>query len=192
MTRRLVAAAALIAALFSFGRARVWGAENYRLDGVHSSVTFKISHLGLSWVYGRFDQFEGRFAVDAENPANCSFALSIIAASVDTNNAQRDSHLKSPDFFNAKQFPVIRFKSANVRPTKQGYEVTGNLTLHGVTKPITLQLVGGGKKEFPKGTQRTGFSTELVLKRTDFGMDKAIDAIGDDVHVAISFEGTAG
>src|SRR5262249_11112345 len=106
-----------------------------------------------------------------------------------TNNKKRDEHLRSPDFLNAKQFPGIAFKSTAVKPIQDGFEVTGDLTLHGVTKSITFPLKGGAKAAFPKGSLRTGYSTELLLKRSAFGMDKMLQAVGDDVYVAISFEG---
>jgi polyisoprenoid-binding protein YceI len=163
-------------------------ADDYAVDGMHSGVTFKISHLGLSWVYGRFDDFSGEFTLDPD-PGKCSFGLTIKTESIDTNNQKRDDHLRSPDFFNAKQFPTITFKSTAVQAIKDGYEVTGDLTLHGETKPVKFALVGGRKAEFPKGVHRTGFSTELVIKRSEFGMTKFTEALGDDVHVAISFEG---
>jgi polyisoprenoid-binding protein YceI len=164
-------------------------ADDYAVDAVHGGVTFKISHLGLSWVYGRFNDVSGAFTIDPD-PAKCSFLLNIKTESIDTNNAKRDEHLRSPDFFNAKQFPTIAFKSTAVKAIDNGYEVTGDLTLHGETKPVKFALLGGKKAEFPKGTQRTGFSTELVIKRSEFGMEKFKEALGDDVHIAISFEGT--
>jgi polyisoprenoid-binding protein YceI len=164
-------------------------ADDYTVDTAHAGVTFKISHVGLSWIPGRFDKFAGSFMIDPE-PAKCSFNLTINTDSIDTNNEARDKHLRSGDFFNVKQFPNITFQSTTVKPIKDGYEVTGNLSLHGVTKSITFPLVGGRKAEFPKGVQRTGFSTEMILKRSEFGMDKFPEMLGDDVHVGVSFEGT--
>ena len=165
-------------------------ADDYTVDGMHTAVTFKVSHLGLSWTYGRFNDVTGSFSIDPNDASKASFNLNIKAESVDTGNAKRDEHLRSPDFFNVKQFPALSFKSTAVKPIKDGYEVTGDLTLHGVTKPVSFALVGGRKVEFPKGVQRTGYSTELSLKRADFGMDKMTEAIGNDVFIAISFEGT--
>lgn len=178
----LVVAAGLVAVM------PVRAADEYTVDPMHSGVNFKISHLGLSWIYGRFDSYSGNFTLDPADPGKCAFGLTIKAASIDTNNAKRDDHLRSPDFFNVKQFSAIRFKSTAVKPVKDGYAVTGDLTLHGVTKPVTFTLLGGRKAEF-QGMQRTGFSTELVLKRSEFGMVKFAEALGDDVHIAISFEG---
>ena len=168
-------------------------AENYGIDPMHSGVHFKISHIGLSWIYGRFNNYSGTFAIDPEDAGKCSFELKINAETIDTNNAKRDAHLRSPDFFNVKQFPAISFESTGVKAIKDGYEVTGNLTMHGVTKPLTFALVGGKTAEFPPGVPRTGYSTELILKRSEFGVGKEqfANALGEDVHVAISFEGTA-
>jgi len=172
--------------------ATVSAADNYTIDPAHSSVYFKISHIGLSEVFGRFNTYSGSFAIDPDDAGKCSFQLKINADSIDTNNKQRDGHLRSPDFFNVKQFPSITFESTGVKAVKDGYEVTGNLTMHGETKPVTFALLGGKKAEFPPGTPRTGFSTELVIKRSDFGVGnpKLGNALGEDVHVAISFEGT--
>lgn len=165
-------------------------AESYDLDPAHAGVTFKISHLGLSWTYGRFNDLSGAFVVDPSNPAASSFNFTIKTESVDTGNAKRDEHLKAPDFFNAKQFPVITFKSTAVKQVKEGYEVTGDFTLHGVTKPVTFTLVGGRTAEFPKGVVRTGFTGELIIKRSEFGIDKFAEAVGEEVFIAASFEGT--
>jgi len=130
-----------------------------------------------------------RSRVDPATPAKSSFTLNIKPESIDTGTAKRDDHLRSPDFFNAKQFPAMGFKSTQVKPVVGGLEVRGDFTMHGVTKPITFLLKGGKKGEFPPGMQRTGYSTELVIHRSDFGMDKMVEAIGDEVKVEISFEG---
>jgi len=164
-------------------------ADDYVLDDMHTAASFKIAHIGLSWTHGRFNEVAGAFTLDAADPNKASFTLNIKAESLDTNNKKRDDHLRSPDFFNVKQFPGISFKSTTVKPAKDDFDVTGELTLHGVTKSITVPLKGGAKAEFPKGVQRTGFSTELVLKRSEFGMDKMIGPVGDEVYVSISFEG---
>jgi polyisoprenoid-binding protein YceI len=189
MNKSLLGFAAVIVFAACAG-AKAARAQEYVLDPAHSSANFKISHLGLSWVFGRFNELTGDFKIDPADATKSSFAMSIKAESLDTNNAMRDTHLRSPDFFNSKQFPTIGFKSTAVKAIKDGFEVTGDLTLHGVTKPVTFALLGGRTAEFPKGTQRTGYTTELSIKRTEFGMDKMIDAIPDDVHLTISFEGT--
>ncbi len=180
-------AVALTAAIGVFSSAR---ADDYELDAMHAGVSFKVSHLGLSWTQGRFNDFSGSFSLDPD-PTKCSFSLDIKATSVDTNNKKRDEHLRSPDFFNVKQYPNITFKSTAVKAIKDGYEVKGDLSLHGETKSVTFSLVGGRKAEFPKGVQRTGYTTELTIKRSDFGIGKKFGAaLGEDVHISISFEGT--
>jgi len=179
-----------LAAFFLLGLDGYSTADDYVIDTAHSGVTFQISHLNLSYVHGRFDSFSGGFTLDSSDPAKSSFKLNIKTESVDTNNAQRDNHLRSPDFFNAKQFPAIAFTSTAVKPIEGGYEVTGDLTMHGETKPVTFSLKGGRTAEFPRGVPRTGFSTELMLKRSDFGVGKPMPVLGDDVQISISFEGT--
>jgi polyisoprenoid-binding protein YceI len=165
-------------------------ADTYGVDPVHSSVTFMVPHLGISYVHGRFNDVSGKFVIDKADAGKSSFALSIKVESVDTNNAKRDEHLRSPDFFNAKQFPALTFQSTSVKAADGGYEVTGDLTLHGVKKPVTFTLKGGDKTvEFPKGTQRLGFTASLVLKRSDFDMKQLLEAVGDEVHIAIGVEG---
>jgi len=165
-------------------------AQEYALDTTHTAVTFQISHLGLSWTHGRFKDVSGSFKIDAANPAATSFAILAKADSVDTDNVKRDEHLRGPDFFDTRQNPALGFRSTSVKPLDGGYQVTGDLTLHGVTKPITVNLHGGKTAEFPKGVHRTGFSGEFKIKRSEFGMDKMLEAIGDEVHVTVSFEGT--
>jgi polyisoprenoid-binding protein YceI len=163
-------------------------ADNYALDPAHCSATFRIEHAGVSWVQGRFDAIAGTCTVDSGDAAKSSFALTIQTESIDTNQPQRDKHLRSPDFFNVKQFPVLTFQSTKVSKADAGLEVTGDLTMHGVTKPITFILHGGKTAEFPKGTQRIGFFAGLILKRTDFGMNTMVGPVGDEVPVFISFE----
>ncbi|WP_165228682.1 YceI family protein [Aquisphaera insulae] len=189
MTRRLLESALAIA-LAAVAAPSCFGAENYTLDAAHAAVTFKASHLGLSWTYGRFKEISGAFAIDTADPTATRFEVVAKAESLDTDNAKRDEHLRGPDFFNSKEFPVVSFKSTSVKAVEGGYEVTGDLTLHGVTKPIAVVLRGGGTAEFPKGVHRTGYSGEFQIKRSEFGMDKMTGPIGDEVFVAISFEGT--
>jgi polyisoprenoid-binding protein YceI len=166
-------------------------ADNYVVDPIHSSVYFKISHFGLTHVFGRFNEFSGSFTIDPDDPGKCSFALTIKTESVDTNNSKRDGHLRSPDFFNIKQFPTITFKSTGVKAIKDGYEVTGDLTMHGATKQVKFEVLGGRKAQVMGGV-RTGFTTELSVKRSDFGVggEQFTNALGDDVRIAIGFEGT--
>jgi polyisoprenoid-binding protein YceI len=179
---------ALILSVSVLAPAKAWATDSYQFDPAHSSVTFKIQHVGISWVQGRFDDIVGACTIDQDDPAKSTFEMTIKAASIDTNVPQRDEHLRSPDFFDVKKFPDITFKSTAVKKVDGGLEVTGSFTLHGVTKVITFTLAGGQKAEFPKGTQRVGFYTELKLKRADYGMDKMIPDVGDEVRIFISFE----
>jgi polyisoprenoid-binding protein YceI len=187
MTLRSIIALSLVAFAAAGVPAR---GDEYAVDAAHAAAVFRVSHIGLSWTYGRFKDLSGTFAVDPRNPAGTQFNLSTRVESLDTDNAKRDEHLKSPDFFAAKQFPTIGFRSTSVKPVEGGYEVAGELTLHGVTKPVTVVFKGGRTAEFPRGVQRTGYFGEFTIKRSDFGMNKMLEAIGDDINVQLSFEGT--
>jgi polyisoprenoid-binding protein YceI len=172
------------------GAAPADAADDYTFDPVHSSVSFKARHLDISWIHGRFNDVSGKYSLDRENPAKSTFELSIKADSVDTANVKRDEHLRQPDYFDTKQYPTIDFKSTSVKAVKGGYELTGDFTMHGTTKKITFVVQGGKEIEF-MGTKRTGFSTELKLKRSDYGFDKSgIGPIGDEALIFIDFEGT--
>lgn len=187
-TIRLFGLAAAVLAVAILTTA-VRAAETYSVDPVHSSVSFGISHAGISDIHGRFNDFSGTFVIDKDDPSKSTFALDIKVASVDTNNEKRDEHLKAPDYFNEKQFPLLSFKSTKVKATDAGYDVTGDLTLHGVTKPITLSLKGGHKVvEFPKGTPRIGVTSAVTIKRSEFGMTTELGALGDDVHIIVGLE----
>jgi polyisoprenoid-binding protein YceI len=164
-------------------------ADGFTVDPVHSSVTFMIPHLGISNVHGRFNDFSGKLTIDKADAGKSSFSFTIKTESVDTNNQKRDEHLRSPDFFNAKQFPGLTFQSTSVKAADGGYEVTGDLTMHGVKKSVTFTLKGGDKTvEFPKGMQRIGFTGSLTVKRSDYDMKTALEAIGDEVQITFGVE----
>ena len=164
-------------------------AEEYVYDAVHSSVSFKARHLDISWIHGRFNEVDGKFSIDRQDPAKSSFQLTIKADSVDTANAARDEHLRQPDYFDTKQFPTIEFRSTKVKAIEGGYEVTGDFTMHGTTRSITIKLMGGKQIE-SRGVKRVGFATELRLKRSDYNFDaSAIGPIGDEAVVIIDCEG---
>lgn len=179
----------VIGAVVWAGGKSATAADEYAYDLVHSSVSFKARHLDISWIHGRFNEVEGMFSLDREHPAKSTFELTIKADSIDTANQARDEHLRQPDYFDTKQFPTIEFKSTSTKPIDGGYEVTGDFTMHGTTKEITLVLMGGKEHEF-KGVKRVAFSTDLSLKRSDFGFDKkAIGPIGDEALIFIDCEG---
>ena len=159
-------------------------AEQWELDAPHTHVIFKVSHLNTSNQYGRFNDITG--SLDTGDSPSFEFVLK--AGSVDTGNAKRDDHLRSPDFFNVKQFPTITFAGSSITPNDEGMELSGDLTLHGVTNPLTVQLTKVGQSETRDGGRRIGLETEFTIKRSDFGMDKMIGPAGDEVTLTISFE----
>jgi polyisoprenoid-binding protein YceI len=169
-------------------------AEAYVVDPVHTSVVFSVSHAQLSYTYGFFRKASGQYILDEANPANCRFRFAIDVNSLDTNHAERDTHLRSADFFNTQQFPEITFDSTSCKlaATRDGsivYEVTGRLTVHGMTRQITIPLRMLGNGEGPYKDRRTGFHCQTELKRSEFGMSNRLDVVGDAVGVTISFEG---
>jgi polyisoprenoid-binding protein YceI len=186
-TRMLPAAAALLA-LGSLIPAHA--ADSYKIDPVHSSVVFEVLHLGVSKFYGRFNDVSGGFVVDPANPAASSFEVVVKTDSVDTANAKRDQHLKSPDFFNAAQFPAITLKSKSLKKVADGkWQAVAELDLHGVKKDVTVDIEHVGTGTHPRGGQISGYHTLLKIKRSDFGMTFMPDGIGDDVAVIVSIEG---
>ncbi|GIW22688.1 MAG: hypothetical protein KatS3mg068_1695 [Candidatus Sericytochromatia bacterium] len=175
--------------MFSFG---ALASETYDIDMYHSSVLFKISHLGASNYYGRFNDVSGTVVFDEKNPSKSSVDITVKVDSVDTNSKKRDDHLKSPDFFNSKQFPVITFKSKKVEKVNdKTFKVTGNLTIHGVTKEVSFNFNKTGEGKNPKGQKVVGGETTFTIKRSDFGMNymQGPGMLGDEVTLILSFEG---
>ena len=160
----------------------------WNIDPVHSSVIFKVRHLGVCNFYGRFNKVSGSVVLDEAKPGDSKVEVTIPADSVDTNNSKRDGHLKSPDFFNAVEFPEIKFVSKTVK--KDGdkrFKVDGELTLHGVTKPLstTVELLGVADN---RGGKVAGFDVSFSFKRSDFGMTYMLDGLSDEVAVMAGFE----
>lgn len=187
MVRRGLGVLALVAVVgMTAGVARA--ADTYKVDPVHSTMVFRITHFNTAPFYGRFNAPTGSFALDEQGGA---FEISVPAANVDTANAKRDDHLRGPDFFNAKQFANITFKSTNVKKVDdRNYEVAGDLTLHGVTKPITVKVEKTGEGKDPRGVQRAGAHAQFTIKRSDFGMDYMQGGLGDEVTLMVGLEGT--
>lgn len=163
----------------------------FKTDAVHSAVIFRIGHMGVSSFWGRFNEPSGHYLIDTADPAKSTIDIAIDASKVDTANKKRDDHLRSPDFFNAGEFPTISFKSKSV--TKSGdknFKVDGELTMLGVTKPVTASLNYVGEAQTPQG-YKSGFEAEFTIKRSEFGMTKYLegDAIGDEVKLIVSIEG---
>jgi polyisoprenoid-binding protein YceI len=178
---------ALIAA-FLFATPALAG-DTYKLDPGHTFVGFQASHFGIGKVYGRFNTVSGSLVYDANDVSKSSITFEVETASIDTALPKRDDHLRGPDFFNAKQFPKLTFKSTKVGGTKDSLKVTGDLTMHGVTKSVTVdvKLVGAGKD--PWGNERVGFETMLKVKRSDFGMKYQLEAFGDETPIYVTLEG---
>src|SRR5262249_25363123 len=196
MTRLFLTARLSIVTLLLTAPAAI-AADFYQIDPDHTSVIFGCAHSGLSYTYGMFRTVSGQYQIDETNPANCRFQLVIKTESLDTNNAERDTHLRSPDFFDAKQYPEITFDSkqcdrVQTQDSSVVYKLLGDLTIHGVTKRIQLNLRMLAKKPGATGTDmRTGFLCSVELKRTDFRMSNLLEdlKVGDAVAVTVSFEG---
>jgi len=165
------------------------GPESYAIDNSHSSIVFAVSHFGLSYIYGRFNQCSGNFVVEDGKLAAPGFTFEVDANSIDTNNDERDKHLRGPDFFNTQEFPEIKFVTTGFKKVDDVYEVTGDMTMLGETKRMTMpiRMVGIGKGPF--GKQRAGFFAKFTIKRSDFRMDQMAGQIGDNISVTFGFEG---
>jgi polyisoprenoid-binding protein YceI len=150
---------------------------------------FRVKHLNTSYAWGRFNAISGSFTLDPADASKSKLAFTVKAGSVDTNNKDRDKHLMSPDFFNAVQYPDITFTSKSVVKSGPGYEVSGTLTFHGVTKPVAFTLTPTGAGKDMRGNSIAGVETGFSLKQSDFGITKMAAAIGDEVNVYVSIEG---
>lgn len=165
-------------------------ADNYEIDGGHSYAVFRVLHFGIGENYGRFNAVSGSYAFDAADPAASKLSVEIKTDTVDTGSEKRDQHLRSPDFFNVKQFPVITFESTKVEKKDDGLmHVTGKLSLHGVTKEITVPVRFLGETDDPWGNHRSGFAADFTIKRSDYGMTHMIPGIGDEIDLMIGVEG---
>jgi polyisoprenoid-binding protein YceI len=164
-------------------------AGNYKIDPVHSVAYFEVGHAGgISRFMGRFNEMSGDLVVDA--PEKSKIKVDIKVDSVDTRHDGLDKHLKSPDFFNAAQFPMMSFTSTavNLNPSGEG-SVMGNLTLHGVTKPVTFKLKQIGTGSGPRGDTRVGYVATSAIKRSEFGMGFGIPkAATDEVELRVNIE----
>lgn len=167
-------------------------AETYELDSVHSTFQFRVKHLGVSFAYGRFNDSKGSFVFDEKDPSKNSIEVEIQTKSIDTANKMRDEHLAGPDFFDVAKYPAMSFKStAFTKKSDTIYEVAGDLTIRGVTKPVKFDatLVGAGPGM--KGEKRAGWEAALVIDRTEYGMTYGTEGVGAEVTLQISIEGVA-
>lgn len=171
-------------------------ADTYAVDKGHSEVGFQISHLGLSKVRGRFKDFDGTIRVDSAKPESSSVEFSVKTASIDTDNEKRDQDLRTGEgLLDVEKYPTLTFKSSRVTAkAKDHYDVAGTLTLHGVSKEVTLPVAVVGPIKDPWGNQRVSFEISTTLNRKDYGISyhKVLDTgglvVGDDVSISISLE----
>lgn len=165
--------------------------RTYTFDEAHSTARFWVRHMMISKVHGEFSDLTGRVAFAPSAPEEATVEANIGVASLTTNQDQRDAHLKSADFFDAEKFPAIHFKSTSIRKTgDEAFDVTGDLTIHGVTKPVTFKTTITPEVKNPNGGYKIGFSVTGMLNREDFGMtwNQALEAGGVLVGKEVNFE----
>ena len=171
--------------------------RTFVIDKAHSEAVFQVRHL-ITKVRGRFADFEGKIEFDEQRPDVSSVSVSIDTASIDTSEPDRDKHLRSDDFFGVETHPTITFKSTRVvKKNASSFDVVGNLTIHGVTKEVTLPVAYLGVAKDPWGKERAGFESELTINRKDFGLawNAALETggflVGDDVRISLSIQAVA-
>ena len=178
--------------LSAFAVSAVAQVETFKIDPSHTSIVFKVNHLGFTDVYGMFTKVDGELKFDEKTPANNSLVVNLDANSINTNEAKRDKHLKTADFFDAKQFSKITFKSDSIKKASgSNYDVKGQLTMHGVTKPVAFTFKRSRTGKDPWGNTRSGGTAEFKVKRSDFGMNfmQGENQVGDEVTVMLGAEG---
>ncbi|MGY6630043.1 MAG: YceI family protein [Wenzhouxiangella sp.] len=166
--------------------------ERYLIDtrGAHAFIQFKISHLGFSWLYGRFNEFEGEFHFDPENPENSSVEVTIQTGSIDSNHERRDNHLRNEDFLTVDEFPEAHFRSTAFRHIEgDRYEMVGDFTLLGHTRELTMDVEHVGAGTDPWGGERRGFTGRTSFALTDFGIDYDLGPEAEVVHIILDVEG---
>jgi len=165
-------------------------ADTYKVDPLHSFALFRAHHAGAGMVWGRFNDPTGTLVLDDADPSKDRFSGEIQVGNIDTHNAKRDSDLKSPDFFNARQYPTITFKSTSVKKGEGNMlEVTGSLMMHGITKTVTVPIELTGKGQFPRGMQRAGIEATFQVKMSDFQIKGMPGVVGDEIKVIVALEG---
>lgn len=165
-------------------------AETWSVDPVHTTVLFKVQHFGAGKFIGRFNATTGKVVWDEKDLAKSSIAVEVRTDSVDTASADRDKHLKSPDFLNVKQFPTMTFKSTKIEKGEKDYVLTGDLTLHGETHPVTARFEITGRGKGMKGEDRIGAEATFKISRSAWGMKGMVGPVGDDVEITVAVEAT--
>lgn len=167
-------------------------AADYKIDieGQHAFVNFKVNHLGYSWIYGSFKSFSGNFSYDAAKPEASKVEILINTNSVDTNHAERDKHIRSADFLNVAKYPQAKFVSTSVTAEKDGdLNISGNLTLNGVTKQVVIEADKVGEGKDPWGGYRVGFEGSTTIKLKDFNVKMDLGPNTQEVEFMLSLEG---
>lgn len=191
MIRKLINAASMGIILIGMLTGPGWSraAETYTIDPDHSSITFRIKHLGITFVYGVFSNAGGIYTFDDADLENASIWIKVRVADIDTGSEKRDQDLQSPDFFDEKKFPFIIFKSLSITAVDADqYLVTGELSMHGETRQVTVRAVKTGLHQDPAGEYRSGFEIRFSVKRSDYGM-QYMTAVADKVALFVSVEG---
>lgn len=189
MLRTLLAALLLSAAFTAPAKAEM---QTYSFDPLHTQILFFVEHMGFSHSNGKFTKFDGNFKFDPEKPETGSTEVAIDVNSLNMDDATWEDHLKAPDMFNVGEHPTMTFKSTGVEVTGETTaKMTGDLTLLGVTKPVTLDVTKNKCGEHPFNKKQTcGFDAKGTIKRSDFGMTKGIPMVGDEVTIMITVEGS--
>lgn len=165
-------------------------AETYKLDPELTSIVFRAKYIDVTYAYGRFNGPTGSFIFDDSSPANNFIEIQLTAKDIDTAVEKRDKHLRSPDFFNAGEYPIVSFKSTSVKKiAKDTYEVSGTLTLLGNTRPLSVKVQETGSGKDPWGNFRRGFETSFTIKRSEFGMNFMLAGVSDEVAITVSVGG---
>lgn len=167
-------------------------AADYDLDikGQHAFVQFKIQHLGYSWLYGRFDTFDGTFSFDENSPEKASIQMTVQTDSVNTNHAERDKHLRSDDFLNVAAHPTAQFISTTFSPAAEGHgTMTGDLTINGVTNEVKLDVQFVGAGDDPWGGHRRGYEATTEISLSDFNIKKSLGPASEKLLLSVSVEG---
>lgn len=192
MTKLALKSLFAAAAFVLIAQAPAFAADTYTLEPTHTSVTFQYTHFGFSHPTGKFMNAVGEVTLDDATPANSSVEVSFAIDGVNTGVPALDEHLKSADFFDAAQFPTATFKSTRVEPTGAATaRVTGDLTIHGVTKPVTLDVTLNQKGPNMMKKITAGFTARGTINRSDFGIGKYVPAVSDQIDLYIEAEANA-
>jgi len=182
MTSRIL----LLSALTLLSGTAAFAADTYKVDPVHSGVGFAITHMGISTVHGKFNEFSGEITLEGNELKGATGTIQ--TKSIDTGNTRRDDDLRAPNYFDAAKYPTITFQSKRVEKKGDETLLIGDFTMHGVTKEVALPTTIKGPVPGMGGSQRIGFQAKTKIKRTDYGVGKASPMLGDEVELEINAE----